>query len=264
MVKIGGPITTSENRWNRLSHEQLKSLVFEINLEVGMIVAEMEVKLKLLTVKSSTHEWYNLVSRLERKLKYLLECFPPYSVESYRTLEESQYSIILKEFKEFNTRKNYQEQYLNLKSVISAIERFLFENVPVRKQNEEIVQKLTHLRIQIDTHQTFIKDVKTTIKSVTSEIIREKKAMQREVAHMKRQKANALQRLEEMRSILKQKEVLLEEIAEQRKREVAAMQRKLQEGKMLLQNFNEHMEEQRVLQEKVSKLKLHMGMRQNK
>ena len=258
MVKIGGPMTTSENRWNRLTHEQVKSLVFEINLEVSRIVAEMEVKLELLTVKSSAHEWYNLVSRLERKLKYLLECFPPYSVESYRILEESQHSVILKEFKEFNKRKSYQEQYFNLKAEISAIERFLFENAPIRKQNEEIVQKLTHLRIQIDAHRNFIKEVKTTIKSITSEIIREKKAMQREVAHMKRQKANALQRMDELRSTLKQKEALLEETAEQRQREVAAIQTGLQESKMLLQNLNEHMEEQRVLQENVSKLKLQM------
>ena len=251
-------MTTSENRWNRLTHEQVKSLVFEINLEVSRIVAEMEVKLELLTVKSSAHEWYNLVSRLERKLKYLLECFPPYSVESYRILEESQHSVILKEFKEFNKKKSYQEQYFNLKAEISAIERFLFENAPVRKQNEEIVQKLTHLRIQIDAHRNFIKEVKTTIKSITSEMIREKKAMQREVAHMKRQKANALQRMDELRSTLKQKEALLEETAEQRQREVAAIQTGLQESKMLLQNLNEHMEEQRVLQENVSKLKRQM------
>lgn len=260
MVKIGGPITArSENRWNRLTHEQVKSLVFEINLEVSRIVAEMEVKLELLTVKSSAHEWYNLVSRLERKLKYLLECFPPYSVESYRTLEESQHSVILKEFKEFNKRKSYEEQYLSLKTEISAIERFLLENAPVRKQNEEIVQKLTRLRIQIDAHRTFIKEVKATIKGVTSETIREKKAMQREVAHMKRQKANALQKLEELRSTLKQKEALLEETAEQRQREVAALQRGLQESKILLQNLNERLEEQRVLQENVSKFNLHMG-----
>ena len=258
MVKIGGPITARENRWNRLSQEQLKSLVFEINLEVSRIVAEMEVKLELVTVKSSVHEWYNLVLRLERKLKYLLECFPPYSVESYGTLEESQHSVILKEFKDFNKRKSYQEQYLNLKAEISTIERFLFENALVRKKNEEIVQKLTHLRIQIDAHRTFIKDVKATIKGVTSEIIREKKAMQREVAHMKRQKANVVQRLEELRSTLKQKEALLEETAEQRQREVTATQRGLQESKMLLQNLNERLEEQRVLKENVSKLKLHM------
>ena len=251
-------MTASENRWNRLTHEQVKSLVFEINLEVSRIVTEMEVKLELITAKSPTHEWYNLVSRLERKLKYLLECFPPYSVESYRTLEESQHSVILEEFKEFNKRKCYQEQYLNLKAEISAIERFLFENAPVRKQNEEIVQKLTHLRIQIDAHRTLIKEVKATIKNVTSEIIREKKAMQREVAHMKRQKANALQRLEELRSTLKQKEALLEETAEQRQREVAAIQRGLQESKMLLENLNERKGEQRVLQENVSKLKLHV------
>ena len=259
MVKIGGPMTASENRWDRLTHEQVRSLVFEIDLEVSMIVAEMEVKLKLLTVNSSTHEWYNLVSRLERKLKYLLECFPPYSVESYRTLEESQYSVILKEFKEFNTRKNYQEQHSNLKAEISAIERFLVESVPIRKQNEQIVQKFTHLRIQIDAHRTFIKEAKANIKSVTSEIIREKKAMQREVAQMKRQKANALQKLEELRSTVKQKEVLLEETVKQRQKEVAAIQKGLQESKMLLQNLNERMEEQRVLQENVSKLKLHMG-----
>lgn len=259
MVKIGCPITGSEDRWNRLTHEQVKSLVFEINLEVSRIVAEMEVKLELLTVKSSTHEWYNLVSRLERKLKYLLERFPPYSVESYRTLEESQHSDILKGFKKFNKRKSYQEQYLNLKAEILAIERFLFENAPVKKQNEEIVQKLTQLRIQIDAHHSFIKEVKATLKSVTSEIIREKKAMQREVAHIKRQKANALQRLEELRSTLKQKEALLKETAEQRQREISAIHRGLQESKMLLLNLNDRMEEQKVLQEKVCKLKNHVG-----
>lgn len=259
MVKIGGPITGSEDRWNRLAHEQLKSLVFEINLEVSRIVAEMEVKLELLTVKSSIHEWYNLVSRLGRKLKYLRECFPPYSVESYRSLEEIQHQRILAEFKEFNKRKNYQEQYLNLKAEILAIERFLFENAPAKKQNEEMVEKLTQLRAKIDSDHSFIKEVKATIKSVTSEIIREKKTMQREVAQMKRKKANALQRLEGLRATFKQKEALLEETTEQRQRELAAIQKEMQENNMLVQTLNDRIEEQNVLQEKVCKLKNHMA-----
>lgn len=258
MVKIGGPITGSEERWNRLTHEQVKTLVFEINLEVSRIVAEMEVKLELLTVKSSTHEWCNVVSRLQRKLKYLRECFPPYSVESYGCMEEIRHRNILKEFKEFNKRKNYQEQYLNLKAEISAIERFLFENAPAKKQNEEMVEKLTQLRTKIDSHRSFIKEVKATIKSVTSEIIREKKAMQREVAQMKRRKANALQRLEELRATFKQKEALLEETTEQRQREVAAIQKELQQNKMLVQTLNDRIEEQSVLQGEVCKLKNHM------
>ncbi|KAJ7390733.1 hypothetical protein OS493_022815 [Desmophyllum pertusum] len=256
MVKIGRPITScSEDRWNQLTNEQAKSLVCEINLEVSKIVAEMEVKLELLTVKFSTHEWYNLVSRLERKLKYLRECFPPYSVESCRSFEESQKSDILQEFKEFNKRKNYQEQYLNLKAEILNIERFLFENAPAKKKNEEIVQKLTQLRAQIDSNRSFLMEVKASIKSVTSEIIREKKAMQREVAHMKRQKANALQRLEELRATLQQKEVLLKETTEQRKIEHTALQREIQENKRLVQTLNDRMEEQKILQEKVCMLK---------
>lgn len=253
MVKIGGPTTGSEDRWNGLTHEQIKSLIFEINLEVSRIVAEMEVKLELLAVKSSNHEWHNLVSHLERKLKRLRECFPPYSVESYRCLEEIQHSHILEEFKEFNKRKNYQEQYLKLKAEISGIERFLFKNAPVKKQNEEMLEKFTQLRAKIDSHRSFIKQVKATIKSLTSEIIREKKAMQREVAQMKRQKANGLQKLEELRATFKQKEALLEETCEQRQRQLTAIQKELQENKMLVQTFNDRIKEQEVIQEQACK-----------
>ena len=61
MVKIGG--APPEDKWNKLTREQVKSLIFEINREGSMIVEEMDVKLKLVTLKSSLHEWYNLVSR---------------------------------------------------------------------------------------------------------------------------------------------------------------------------------------------------------
>lgn len=97
----------SENRWNRFIYEQVNLLVFEINLEVSRIVVEMEVKLEFFIVKLFVYEWYNFVFCLERKLKYFFECFLLYLVESYRILEKIQYSVILKEFKEFNKRKNY-------------------------------------------------------------------------------------------------------------------------------------------------------------
>lgn len=258
MVKIGEPATESKGRWDKLTYEQVKLLVFEINLLVSKIVAEVEVKLELQTVKSSTHEWYNLVSLLKRELENLRDGFPPYSYESYKSLDETQYGDIVQEFKEFNKRKNYQEQYLKLKAEILATERFLFENAPAKRENEEFMEKLNHLRAQINSHQSFIKEVKATIRCVTSEIIREKKAMQREASLMKTQKANALQRLEELRDTLNQKEALLKETAEQWQREQSTLQNEIHENKRLLQTLDVHVEEQKVLQEKVLKLKNHV------
>ena len=236
MVKIGGAPT--EDKWNKLTWEQVKSLVFEINLQVSQITAEVEVKLELLTIKSSVHEWYNLVSCFERTLKDLRKRFPPYSVESYRSLEELQHRNILKEFKEFNKRKNYQERYLELKAEILSLEGFVLEKAPVKKKHEEIGKQLTELKTKIESDRTFLKNAKTTIKNLTSTIVREKKAMQREIAQMKRNKANAVQRLSELRETLKQKEALLNETTKQRQREETALQRELQENKRLLQFLN--------------------------
>ena len=42
MVKIGGAPT--EDKWNKLIRNQVKSLIFEINQEVSNIVEEMDVK----------------------------------------------------------------------------------------------------------------------------------------------------------------------------------------------------------------------------
>ena len=235
MVKIGGAPT--EEKWNKLTREQVKSLIFEINQEVSNTIEEMDAKLKLVTLKSSVHEWYNLVSRCERKLKLLRDRFPPYSVESYRDLKELQHRNILKEFKEYSKRKNFQDRYLGLKSEILALEGFIFQKHSVKTKHEETEKQLAALNAQINSDREFLKEAKTTIKSLTSTIIKEKKAMQREIAHMKRNKANAygLHKLSELRETLKQKEALLKETTEQRKREEQALQRELQEYKRLIQ-----------------------------
>ena len=231
MVKIGGIPT--EDKWNKLSQQQIKSLIFEINIEVSRIVPEMEVKLELLTVKSAIHDWYNLVSHFQRKLSLLRECFPPYSAEKYRSMEELQHRNTLKEFKEFNKRKDYQERCLTLKADISALEKFVLEKDPVKTKHTETAQQLDDLRTQIDTDRAFLKEAKTNIKNLTSTIIREKKAMQREISHMKRNKANADQKLSELRETLKQKDVLLRETIEQRRKEEEAVKKELQENKRL-------------------------------
>lgn len=57
--------------------------------------------------------------------------------------------------------------------------------------------------------------------------------MQREISHMKRNKANADQKLTELRETIKQKEVLLRETIEQRRKEEEAVERELQENKRL-------------------------------
>ena len=244
MVKIGGAPT--EEKWNKLTREQVKSLIFEINQEVSNIVEEMDAKLKLVTLKSSVHEWYNLVSRCERKLKFLRDCFPPYSVESYRVLKELQHRNILKEFKEYSKRKNFQDRYLGLKSEILALEGFIFQKHSVKRKHEETGKQLATLNAQINSDREFLKEAKATIKNLTSTIIREKKAMQREIAHMKRNKANGLQKLSELRETLKQKEALLKETTEQKKREEQALQRELQENKRLIQILNERTTQQKV------------------
>ena len=73
MVKIGG--APSEDRWNKLSREELKTLSLEIILERRNIISDMDAKLELLTNESAIHEWQNLVSYFERKIKVLRECF---------------------------------------------------------------------------------------------------------------------------------------------------------------------------------------------
>ena len=238
MVKIGGAPT--EERWNELTQEQVKSLVFEINLEVNKVVAEMEIKLELLTLKSEVHGWYNLAPSFLRRLNVLRECFPPYSAESYRYMEGLQHKNILKEFKEFNKRKNYQDRYLKLKAELLALERFLLEKTPVRKKHEETAKQLRELKTQIDSDREFLKEAKTSIKDITSAIVREKKAMQRDVTQMKRNNANAAHRLSKLRETLKQKEALLKETTEQRQKEEDELLRERQENKKLLQILNEH------------------------
>lgn len=127
MVKIGGATLTERDKWNRLTHEQVKTLVIEINLQVSQIIEEIQVELEQLTIKSPLHEWYNMVFRFERKLKTLRDNFPPYSAESYRSLEELRHRNILREFKEFCERRDYQERYLGLKAEILALEEIVLE-----------------------------------------------------------------------------------------------------------------------------------------
>ena len=63
---------------------------------------------------------------------------------------------------------------------------------------------------------------------------------------MKRNKANGLQKVSELRETLKQKEALLKETTEQRQREEQALQRELQENKRLIQILNERTTQQKV------------------
>ena len=235
MVKIGGATLTERDKWNRLTHEQVKTLVIEINLQVSQIIKEIQVELEQLTIKSPLHEWYNTVFRFERKLKTLRDNFPPYSAESYRSLEELRHRNILREFKEFCERRNYQERYLGLKAEILALEEIVLE----KGNHKEIRKQLTELAKQMDSDHAALEDAKTGIQNITSTIIREKKSMQREISQMKGSRANALQRLTELRQTLKQKEILLKETTEQRQRVEAALEKEKKENQRLKKILNE-------------------------
>ena len=235
MVKIGGATLTERDKWNRLTHEQVKTLVIEINLQVSQIIEEIQVELEQLTIKSPLHEWYNMVFRFERKLKTLRDNFPPYSAESYRSLEELRHRNILREFKEFCERRDYQERYLGLKAEILALEEIVLE----QGNHKEIRKQLTELAKQMDSDHAALEDAKTGIRNITSTIIREKKSMQREISQMKGRRANALQRLTDLRQTLKQKEILLKETTEQRQRVEAALEKEKTENQRLKKILNE-------------------------
>ena len=235
MVKIGGATLTERDKWNRLTHEQVKTLVIEINLQVSQIIEEIQVELEQLTIKSPLHEWYNMVFRFERKLKTLRDNFPPYSAESYRSLEELRHRNILREFKEFCERRDYQERYLGLKAEILALEEIVLE----QGNHKEIRKQLTELAKQMDSDHAALEDAKTGIQNITSTIIREKKSMQREISQMKGRRANALQRLTDLRQTLKQKEILLKETTEQRQRVEAALEKEKKENQRLKKILNE-------------------------
>ena len=235
MVKIGGATLTERDKWNRLTHEQVKTLVIEINLQVSQIIKEIQVELEQLTIKSPLHEWYNMVFRFERKLKTLRDNFPPYSAESYRSLEELRHRNILREFKEFCERRDYQERYLGLKAEILALEEIVLE----QGNHKEIRKQLTELAKQMDSDHATLEDAKTGIQNITSTIIREKKSMQREISQMKGSRANALQGLTELTQTLKQKEILLKETTEQRQRVEAALEKEKKENQRLKKILNE-------------------------
>lgn len=235
MVKIGGATLTERDKWNRLTHEQVKTLVIEINLQVSQIIEEIQVELEQLTIKSPLHEWYNMVFRFERKLKTLRDNFPPYSAESYRSLEELRHRNILREFKEFCERRDYQERYLGLKAEILALEEIILE----QGNHKEIRKQLTELAKKMDSDHAALEDAKTGIQNITSTIIREKKSMQREISQMKGRRANALQRLTDLRQTLKQKEILLKETTEQRQRVEAALEKEKKENQRLKKILNE-------------------------
>ena len=235
MVKIGEGTLTERDKWNRLTHEQVKTLVIEINLQVSQIIEEIQVELEQLTIKSPLHEWYNMVFRFERKLKTLRDNFPPYSAESYRSLEELRHRNILREFKEFCERRDYQERYLGLKAEILALEEIVLE----QGNHKEIRKQLTELAKQMDSDHAALEDAKTGIRNITSTIIREKKSMQREISQMKGRRANALQRLTDLRQTLKQKEILLKETTEQRQRVEAALEKEKEENQRLKKILNE-------------------------
>lgn len=235
MVKIGGATLTERDKWNRLTHEEVKTLVIEINLQVSQIIEEIQVELEQLTIKSPLHEWYNMVFRFERKLKTLRDNFPPYSAESYRSLEELRHRNILREFKEFCERRDYQERYLGLKAEILALEEIVLE----QGNHKEIRKQLTELAKQMDSDHAALEDAKTGIQNITRTIIREKKSMQREISQMKGRRANAVQRLTDLRQTLKQKEILLKETTEQRQRVEAALEKEKKENQRLKKILNE-------------------------
>lgn len=235
MVKIGGATLTERDKWNRLTHEQVKTLVIEINFQVSQIIEEIQLELEQLTIKSPLHEWYNMVFRFERKLKTLRDNFPPYSAESYRSLEELRHRNILREFKEFCERRDYQERYLGLKAEILALEEIVLE----QGNHKEIRKQLTELAKKMDSDHAALEDAKTGIQNITSTIIREKKSMQREISQMKGRRANALQRLTDLRQTLKQKEILLKETTEQRQRVEAALEKEKKENQRLKKILNE-------------------------
>ena len=239
MVKIGDGTLTERDKWSRLTHEQVKTLVIEINLQVSQIIKEIQVELEQLTIKSPVHEWYNMVFRFERKLKTLSDSFPPYSAESYRSLGELRHRNILREFKEFCERRDYQERYLGLKAEVLALEEIVLEQGKVKSKQKERRKQITELAKQMDSDHAALEDAKTDIQNITSTIIREKKSMQREISQMKGSRANALQRLTELSQTLKQKEILLKETTEQRQRVEAALEKEKKENQRLKKILNE-------------------------
>ena len=231
MVKIGG--VPSEDRWNKLSREELKTLSLEIILERRKIISDMDAKLKLLTNESAIHEWHNLVSFFERKIKVLRECFPPYSAEIYLSRKDFHYTDILRQFKEFNKRMGYKELYVQLKAESSALEGFISERASLKMKHEECEKHLAEIRKKIEGDRSFLDESKITVTNLTSTIVSEKKAMQREISEMKRNQANAIQRLSELKETLKQKQSMLEETIEQRQKQTEDLKKEMEENSRL-------------------------------
>ena len=237
MVKIGG--APREDRWNKLSREELKTLSLEINLEKRKIISDMDAKIELLTNESAIHEWYNLVSYFERKIKVLRDCFPPYSAEIYRSREDFPYRDILREFKEFIKRMGYKERYLELKTESSALEGFISEKASLKRKHEECEKQLAEIRKKNEENKSFLDESKITVTNLTSTIVSEKKAMQRETSQMKRNQANAIERLSELKETLKQKQVLLAETIEQRQKQTENFKKEVEENSRLKGILNE-------------------------
>ena len=230
MVKIGG--APSEDRWNKLSREELKTLSLEIILERRNIISDMDAKLELLTNESAIHEWQNLVSYFERKIKVLRECFPPYSAEIYISRKDFHNRDILRQFKEFNKRMGYKELYVQLKAESSALEGFISERASLKRKREECEKQLAEIRKMNGGDRSFLDESKITVTNLTSTIVSEKKAMQREISEMKRNQANAIQRLSELKETLKQKQSMLEETIEQRQKKTEDLKKEMENSRL--------------------------------
>ena len=120
-------------------------------------------------------------------------------------------------------------QRRGLKAEILALEEIVLEQGKVRSKQKEIRKQITELAKQMDSDHAALEDAKTGIQNITSTIIREKKTMQREISQMKGSRANALQRLTELRQTLKQKKILLKETTEQRQRVEATLEKEKKE-----------------------------------
>ena len=251
MVKTGGP-TDSEFKWYKLTKEQVKTLVSEVSLEISQLIDEIESKLKLLKGKSSTDQWYALVAYIGRKLKAVINCFPPYSAANYEPLKDMQYRTILDELKDYNKKKVYLDQYFDLKAEILALEQQLSDMKEARRQKEEYKMLSAQHRQQIAANRSYLTELKAEMKKVKKEIVNDRKAAEHEIAELRTKKAKAVGTLNDLRATVRQKTALLKDYTEQKDKEEAAMKREYQENAELVRALASAIRGQKVVQAEIN------------
>ena len=127
----------------------------------------------------------------------------------------------------------YKELYVQLKVESSALEGFISERASLKMKHEECEKHLAEIRKKNEGDRSFLDESKITVTNLTSTIVSEKKAMQREISEMKRNQANAIQRLSELKETLKQKQSMLEETIEQRQKQTEDLKKEMEENSRL-------------------------------